>query len=196
VAHDFRVEFKAEYGISGTELDALIDSVLEKCVRKIYSRTGLLLLDPGSDVTEPHNGDGSSSFFYARQRPIQSITSIHVSTASPRAYTAAELVDADTYGFNEMTGKVAYLDGGASFAKGLNSIQLIYRPGWAAASVPEEIVDGLFEWTRSIQLRRTHSREGVQSVTAADGTINYQIGAVPPEVLDILEPFTAIRMGW
>ena len=151
-------------------------------------------------VTEHHNGDGRNGYFLSRLYPIQSITSIHESTATPRSYTATELVDSDEYGFDGETGKVYLLSSLSTrnvWTIGYDTIQFVLRPGYAnAAAVPDDLVDAAYSWTRHIHLRREQAREGVRSVNAADGSVSYESAGMPADVKEMLSPWAVQRFSW
>lgn len=200
--HTLLANYKTHYGIAGTGSDALLNSLIPKVVRKIRTLTNGLTLETGaSAVTEVHDGDGYSSAFYTRQRPIRSITTIHESTAVPRAYDADSLVDSDTYGHVALTGKVRKLAGkffatGSVWAKGYDTVQIIYVPGYADEdAIPDDLLEALYLWVRVSQLRIENGREGIRSVNAADGSVTYELAPIPAEVKPVLEAWTPLSLG-
>ena len=200
--HAFLAGFKTHYGIDAadTESDAGLNSLFPKIVSKIEQRTGgLVLIKAGTDDTEYHDGNGRTGTIFARKFPINDVTSIHTSTAIPRAYGASELVDTDDYSWDAETAKI-YLLGSttttSSFPAGQDTVQLVYRPGYEDVdAVPEDLVDAVYEWVRDSQLRNENNRQGIRSVNAADGTTSYVVGPIPDNVKDALEPWTMIELG-
>lgn len=197
--HELLTTYKTHVGSSGTANDAMLNRLLPAVLGRIQRLCGgLTLLDPGADVTEVHDGDGVTGYFYTRQRPIKSITTIHENTATPRAYAAADLVDSDDYGYASRLGKVyklSSLSSGSSWSEGYDTIQIVYRPGWAAASIPAEFLDAAFEWVLATELYLTGRRVGVQSANAQGGNVSYRLAAMPEIAKLILEPQMGLEAG-
>jgi hypothetical protein len=198
--HAFLSAYKTHYSISADTADALLNQLLDSIEKKIRLHTGGVTLVNTSDVTEVQDGDGKTGFFYTRQRPVQSITTVHENVDTPRAYDSDSLVDSDYYSFNAETGKIykisSWSTGGGVWAQGYDTVQVVYKPGYATvAAVPDDLVLALYEWVRQLQTRTENRRQGIRSANAADGSVTYDNRKMPEIVEELLESYTPIHFG-
>jgi len=197
VAHVWQAELKAALLITGAGLDTLIDSVLEDVVRAVETHIGLTLFDPGSDVTEYLDGDGTR-YLETDQAPILSVTSIHSDTT--REWTADTEVDSYLFDISDdqpeksTVGQIraVYSQSATNqifcFADGEDNVRVIYRPGWTDKdSIPPDIRRAVLRWGAfAIKTweRKTH---GVKTENMADGSVNIVDDKPPAEVERLLK---------
>lgn len=201
MAHALRTEFKSTYALTGTTFDDLIDDLLEDVIDCVEAETGVCLLDPGADVTERHTiVGGETSWIFARRRPIKSITTLHADGGIPRTFDANSLIDSDEYYYSKAgnggdpgTGRVYMLSSGYHLIEGVDTVQLVYRPGFA--TIPPFWRRIVYRWARNLYNEITQQREDVNSVQAADGTTSYVTGLPAWVKRQIEDRFPDIGMG-
>jgi len=189
--HTWLDELKAALLDSGTTQDDLLNAVLTNVEGAIEDYTGLVIFDPGADVTEYQDGTGTRKL-YLDLAPIKSITTLHVD--SSRTWAAAYLADSDSYivdtGTRGSEVRMVYdQDAAISFSKfpcGDDNIRVVYRPGWTAGAEPAGLRRAALMWAAyafKVWDSKTHA---IKAKNMADGSVTFFERQPPPEVALLL----------
>jgi hypothetical protein len=162
-----------------TKLENLIDAVSwffnTYTNRELKSRAQTELID----------GDNTDTIFI-KHYPITAITSIHVSTDTPRSYGSAELISSDDYVRYEDEGKVCLLD--SYFDKGYQTVKIIYTGGYT--TIPHELQLAAKEMCVMAWTKQKEKVIGMSSMTIAGVSTTLNFDAIMPEyVRAVLEKY-------
>ena len=165
-------EMKAFLGIETSDQDIKLELILDSMIGWIeeeFKHYGLLLGD--NELTELRDGTGDPHFF-TRFRPINSVTSVHVSASGPdQVFDATTLVPANEYVVKGGEGKVELVLGSliffgahhrphghahdvhrtSIFRFGIQNIQVIYKVG--LNPIPKDIKLALMSVVDSFNTR-------------------------------------------
>lgn len=118
----------------------------------------------GNDITEYFDGTGQD-FIIVKHVPIASVTSLY--DDANRSYGADTLIDATDYVFYADRG-IIQLDG-STFGKGLKNIKAVYKGGYTASTIPDDLrMACLLESAKTFEMRK---RLGLDSKSAQGGSV-------------------------
>jgi hypothetical protein len=140
-------------------VDADLEQLIEAASRiaNRYARRHLA----ATNYTERLSGYGGDALLL-RQRPVQSITSVHID--SNRLFgndTAVTDYEADT------PAGILYRYSG--WTRGRRNIQVVYRAGYELASVPEDLQGAVANVAYWLYRRVQENAIGIRSITSPDG---------------------------
>lgn len=165
---------KLHRGITGNELDTLIDRLIDSAsaaVEAYLSRT--IMSASHSDVRD---GNGGRSMMLA-QYPVTAVSAVTVN-GQPIPQSA---------GFGESGWRLANRSlvlEGYSFAKGLGNVQIDYTAGYS--TVPADIEQACIETILLALERRSHI--DVSSKSLAGETVSFITADLPPSARKALDP--------
>lgn len=165
-------------------LDLLISAV-DGRVKQATNRTVFTT----TTVTEYHDGDGETGWFYMREGghndiPINSVTSLHDDTDQPPTYGSDTLKSATEDYVWYPNGKVQLYSGGV-FNEGLKNIRIIYEAGNSA--VPDLLKYAATKWV--VLAFKEKDRLGVSSISGPDGSISIFRESMDTEIKRILRGY-------
>lgn len=145
------------------------------------------------DRTEYHTVESPRATIQLQHWPIVSVTSVHESTDSPRAYDAGALLTADTdYQVSAEAGQIRRLEDSelTAWPRGYRAIQVVYDSGYqdvdgspvGAATVPPDLALLCLTVAAGIYKESDRSRWGISSVTDSQGSITRFLGYLPPDM--------------
>ena len=184
-------QVKVYLQISGSTHDANLTALLDRATEAIKSFTRRELESPGSDYTHYFDGNGMDRAVILREYPVVgTVTSVHDDTG--RDFGADTLIDAGDYYVHVDEG-IIELTSGTVFAKGVANVQVKYKAGFAAGSIPEDLTMAVvylaahwFEERKNIALEGRALKDG--------GTIKH-LHDFPPQVKEMLTPYVRRRVG-
>ena len=184
-------ELKTYRGAEGSDEDARLTDAINRATFWLEGETNRKFITRGS-VTEYHSTRGQSTIQLS-QWPLISVTSIHESTASPRAYDSGSLLTADTdYVMDAETGQVHRLRSSelSPWATGRRAIKVVFDYGYADTdAVPEDLKLLALFVASGIYTESDRKRWGVSSVTDAQGSVTRFLGYLPPDMRAHLEMY-------
>jgi len=123
--------------LEGTDDDELIGDLIDRISDEIESECDRVFLAPAADVTEYYDGDGKSGVLLVKRFPIAAtgITSLHDDTE--RTYGSDTEITSDDYIIYGDEGMVKFESG--CFSKGRSNIKIVYKGGYAAADMPNDL---------------------------------------------------------
>jgi hypothetical protein len=137
--------------------------------------------------TEYHHGDGSNKLML-RQYPINSITSVHISTDSPRAYGADQLIGS-TYIINDdKSNMIYYLDG--VFSEGFNTVKVIYNGGYS--TIPYDLERAAFMLASYVWKYERDKLSNVQAMTAQNMSMTINLDEYAKFVRETIENYRRV----
>ena len=205
MAHAWQTAFKQALFITGSGNDDLLDAILLRVQRAVERYTGLILIDPGSDVTEYRCGD-ATRFVYTERAPIKSVTSVYIDAT--RQWTSTYELTSD-FRLTDLASDDPICKAGqirivpnqsgtgtefSDFAAGVDNVRIIYRPGWAAADTPDDLQSAVFIIAADRFKKWERKQHGVSKLNMTDGSLTIFSRRWPEEALEILEPW--IRRGY
>jgi len=163
-------------GIAGDEARLLINSASVK----FKNYTGRLRIINGA-VTEYQRGSGSSKF-WLHATPITALTSVQIMSDGAVSETVT------SYDYDAATGRFALHNRSIPLSEDENTLKVVYTAGWAAVSVPGDIMEGALELMRVEQDRRK-GRAGVKSESMGGHSVTFQTGDLPESVAQAWDPY-------
>lgn len=184
-----QTELAIEDGGDDARINKLIPAVSrdveDYCKRELKTATGLV---------EVLDGSGLDSIA-VRRPPINTLTSVHMTTAVPRVFDADHLIDADKYEFDADAGIVWLIDG-RWFLEGRNSVRVEYDGGlWSTTSeVPEDVQRAVVE---IIQVKLSKGKEKQYHLTS-EGREGGSLGGIrfddiPDHAREVLDRYRLRR---
>lgn len=164
-------------GIGDTLTDAVLSTLVSQVSRAIEAHCHRTFAD--TNYTEYHDGDLANEV-PLRQYPIISITSVHEDTA--RAFGSSALVSADDYTFEKDSG-LLLVD--YRLPRGNRNVKVVYRAGYA--TIPTDVELAANKWA-GVEFNRRKSGGSV-SESLGNYSTSYEVGPVPKDVDNILEPY-------
>jgi uncharacterized phiE125 gp8 family phage protein len=177
--------------ISGSAHDTRLTDLLDRTTKAIKNFTHRELEVPGSDYTHYFDGDGVGRAVVLREYPVVgTVTSVHDDT--DRAFGSGTLIDSGDYYVHTNEG-IIELTNGDVFAKGVANVQVKYKAGYAAGSIPEDLEMACiyltahwFEERKNIALASRNLKGG--------GTAGH-LHDLPPQVKEMLAPYVRGKVG-
>jgi len=173
--------------------DVLLSSLITMTSKRFESYCGRVWdNNSGNDITEYFDG-GGKSFVIVKRIPVASVTSLHDDTA--RAYGADTLINTTEYVIYNDDGLIE-LDDGGYFADGRKNVKVVYKGGYTATTIPEDLkLACIMEAAKTFEMRK---RLGVESQSNQGGSV--VIATTPvgptqllPEVRAILNIYRSYR---
>lgn len=188
-----RADVKTELGIEGSGDDDVIDRLIPAVSRDVegYCKRDL---KREAALIEVKNGSGTDRILVLRP-PINSLTSVHVSTDVPRAYDADSLIDADDLEFDAEAGLIYRIDGG-TFSRERNSTRVEYDGGlWAnQAAVPEDVQRVAIEILQVKLSKGTEKQYHLTSESREGGSLSgIRFDDIPEHAKAVLDRYRLVR---
>jgi uncharacterized phiE125 gp8 family phage protein len=161
-------------------VDGINAAVIKHCNRKLVSQ----------DFTEWRDG-GSRRILQLCEYPIISITSV---TYYDESEAATSIASTDYWTDNDagqLTLKPAAAHG-SYWIKGVHNYKVVYKVGYAAASMPNDLKLACLTWIAVLWERVEHKRQTLASESFGDRNISYRFDKIPPEVESMLAPFARL----
>lgn len=192
-------DYRAYAAAGGSDQTANIQRALRTSTSFIERRLGRNVVSRGS-LTEYHTVPWGVCRDTIRTNvyPLLSVTSVHESTSSPRAYDADSLLTVGTdYVFVSETGEIRRLCSSelAPWKPGYRAIKVIYTAGWAQADVPDELRQLCLFGAASVFKEGGLQRWGVSAATDDQGNYQRFIGYFPPDQLAMLDSYALEKYG-
>jgi uncharacterized phiE125 gp8 family phage protein len=176
--------------ISGSAHDTRLTDLLDRATKAIKNFTKRELEAPGSDYTHYFDGDGVGRAVVLREYPVVSVTSVHDDTG--RAFGSDTLIASSDYYIHTDEG-IIELASGDVFAKGVVNVQVKYKAGYAAGSIPQDLEMACiylaahwFEERKNIALASRNLKGG--------GTAGH-LHDLPPQAKEMLAPYVRRKVG-
>lgn len=192
-------DYRAYASAGGGDQSANIQRALRTSTSFIERRLGREIVSRGA-LTEYHTVPFGQIHNTIRtsQYPILTVTSVHESTASPRAYDADSLLTVGTdYVFISATGEIRRLSSSELYpwSPGYRAIKVVYTAGWAQADVPDELRQLCLFGAAAIAKESGLQRWGVSAATDDQGNYQRFIGYFPPDQLAALDSYAIEKFG-
>lgn len=178
-------EFKELARINVSDYDTEIGNLATMVSGAVETLLNRTLELPDSDVVEYHSGTGRGSMLRLRRYPITVLTSIYVDNS--RVFDSTTLMDSSYYVTDAESGIVRLLDTSAFWTRGNQNIQVTYRGGYDASTLPQGIKLGgllyaLSLWNKAQDL-------GLSSTSLAGFSTSLNQKALPVEAMRLLDPY-------
>jgi len=172
--------------ITATSENTIIARIINRCSQYAARYCGRNLIS--QDYTEYYDGNGTPTLI-VRNYPIVSVTSVNID--STRSWSSSSLVDLSSNALIDKTAGIVRLwNSGGYFYKGKANVRIIYNAGYATGSVPHDLQDAvLYMVMESYKRGYQDQRIGVQSETAGERTITYDVTEMPKRSMKILNQF-------
>jgi len=181
---------KSFIDLTGSTYDNLIELLVNACSEWIENETGRVLLASEEDVIELHDGDfdySGQNKIFAKQYPINSITSIEYKTGSLDNPTWVEFTEND-YVVDERAGIIHFTNSFGGSLKSLlpnrQNIRLTYQGGYDNA--PSDLALACIKMVAKEFNKRKSQGVTAESVGGGSVTWNEQ---VDPEVIKIIQKY-------
>jgi len=168
--------------------DDLLQLIITQTIRAANRYMRRALIDPGTDVTEDHDGHGDRRI-WVKQPPILSVTGLY--DDPERAFGAGTLIAADRYYVDAGQGMIELLSQqvfGTVFSTSQRNVRIIYRPGLAQDS--DELLDlqlAVFMWAAKLFWDSEKKLHNVSAISSTAGNVTLLIREMPKEVREILD---------
>lgn len=190
-------EVRTYKGAEGATEDPRLESAINAASIFIESQTHRRFITRGA-ATEYHSVYRERHTITLAYSPIITLTSVHESTSSPRAYNAASLLTSGTdyVSISEPTG--AYVRRLSSselypWAKGYRCIQVIYSYGYAnTAALPLDLKHLAMKLAWALYKESDRGWDGITSVTDAQGSVTRIGRLMTADMKAILDSYTQI----
>jgi hypothetical protein len=159
----------------------LLNSVSDS-FRRFTNRTRITV--PAADITEYVGGLGGL-WLFLHASPITVVTSVDVMLdgAVDEALAAADYTLFADLGALRRNGSEWPLD-----VEGDHSVRVIYRGGWAAGSVPGDVIMGAVTQMR-YERQRFDGKVGVESLSRNGESVSYETGGLLKATRDLWAPY-------
>ena len=176
---------------SGSDHDTRLTDLLDRATEAIKNFTRRELESPGADYTHYFDGDGMGRAVILREYPVVgTVTSVHDDT--DRTFDAATLIDAGDYYVHVDEG-IIELTSGTVFAKGVANVQVKYKAGYAAGSIPEDLeMATIYLAAHWFEERKNLALE---ARALGDGGTSKHLHDFPPQVKEMLAPYVRSQVG-
>ncbi len=121
--------------------------------------------------TEYHDSDGTDTFIYVLNPPVNSVTSLTMD-----AQDTATAVAAANYVTYEKSGKVQLFNDETVFSAGPQATLIVYRGGWTAANMPNALKFAVKQYAIVVFDRR---EPGVVQFSADGVNLKYDGESIP-----------------
>lgn len=167
-----------------TRATLLVNSVSALFLR-FTNRTRITV--PAADITEYVEGLGGL-WLFVHASPITVVTSVALMAngAVSQSYAAADYTTFADAGALRRNGGEWPLD-----IDGDKSLRVVYRGGWAAGSVPGDIVSGAIQQMR-YERQRLDGRVGVENMSRNGESVGYETGGMLKAVRDLWGPWRIV----
>jgi len=159
-------------GAAATE-QTFVEGLINAASWRANTETGRLLL--ARDRTDYYDGPSGGVRLFARQRPINAISSLHCDTSY--AFGDDTLIGSDSYQLYGERGLIVLTT--TVFADGPRVIRLQDNEGYV--TVPYDLEDAVMQLVLHIYKKQREKRVGVKSISTEGRTITYS-DALPDDV--------------
>lgn len=164
--------------------DSFVEWLIKTVEQHIKNRTGRNQLESGA-VTEYHDGDGVTGYFFTNEFPITAVTSLHDDPVHPHTYAAGYLISTDDYEWYG-DGRIELVTG--TFNAGLKNIKVVYTAGYA--TVPKDLEYLATKWVA--MAIKGKDRIGISSQSGADGSVTVFNSFLDPDMMAILNQYSSL----
>jgi hypothetical protein len=166
-----------------TRLEVLIDAVSyffnNKTNRQLKARA----------LTEYYDGDGTNKILL-NSYPVNSITTLHISTDVPRTYGSSQLINSDYYD-SDTEGVLCYFDG--VFPKGFKTVKIAYNGGYS--TIPHDLEQAALIMCQYLWMIEKHKKAGMQSISQDRASVSLKESDIPDFVSKVLEKYERKYFG-
>jgi hypothetical protein len=178
-------ELRGYMDVQGTTQDTALEDSINRATTWLEEQTSRKFITRG-EVGEYHTVRPDEHTIRLGEWPIISVTSVHESTDSPRAYDADSLLTANTeYQLIAESGLIRRLSSSELtwWARGYRAIKVLYHYGYAnEAAIPADLKLLCLFVATSMFKESDRARWGVSSVTDAAGSVTRFLGYLPPDM--------------
>lgn len=196
--HDWLSDLKTHLGETQVDAsrDAHLNLLLSQVAATVRAYCGRDVIDPGSDVTEYHNG-AARGIIAVRRPPILSVTSLH--DDSEREWGSASEIESDDYIVTEGPGLIELKKDrifGSVFGDAVKNVRVIYRPGVAEDSADLIALQlAVFRWVARIYRIADRQLDHVKGESSAAGNLQMFDHTMPKDVEMICGRFRLLDLG-
>jgi len=178
-------EFRAYVGAQGASEDSALEASINRATAWIEDQTSRKFITRG-EVGEYHTVRPDEHTIQLGEWPLISVTSVHESTTTPRAYDAASILTVATeYQAVNERGLIRRLSSSnlTWWARGYRAIKVLYDYGYATSTViPDDLKMLCLFVAASMFKESDRARWGLSSVTDAQGSVTRFLGYLPPDM--------------
>ena len=184
-------EVKAHMQLANSNDDTLLASIVAGCNRAAFPLLGGRFIKRGSvdfdDVCDVESDDCTR--VYLDQYPISSVTSVSlVSLLGNDTLQLQKTYAATDYQIDRSGGALVLVRYGV-WPEGQNVLRVLYKAGWAAGSIPGDLVKAICEWSSVIYSRVKNKRLDVTSIALADQQQTFAIDAMPRSARNTIDGY-------
>ncbi|HUU96856.1 MAG TPA: hypothetical protein VM487_14045 [Phycisphaerae bacterium] len=159
---------------NANEIRLAINSVSARF--KLYTGRKAIL---SATVTEWQRGRGLD-YLWLHATPLTSITSVELYSGG----AVSDTIASGDYSYNATTGRL-YLHGSiAQYTEGEENVKVVYVGGWAAASVPGDLMQSALELMK-LDKARLEGRIGVRSEGREGFSASYDPDDLPASIVQV-----------
>ena len=193
-----RTNVKTALGITGTKFDSAIDALLAQVTDLVQTYCRRTFAQ--ATYTEYYKAFGEgSTVLVLRQYPVDSVTSVHVSTELPRSYGSDELLTADEDYFLEDAdaGLLERVDGGVWPAKA-KATKVVYVAGYS--TIPGDLERAAIEII-CMKMYKAGAGGGnllypFQGISQGEGAVTgVRLNDIPPQTREVLDAYRDKRVA-
>ena len=158
--------------------------------QRFIDECGRKFITPSEDVTETFSGDGESEYY---------VRHCHISSLTKAQYRLDETwndLDSTNYPLStdSDTGRIWFTRQNSSFWEGKDNWRVLYKYGWAQASIPDSLKLACALMVRRDVLK-VEGKEGVQSESFGDVTTSFNLSTIPDDIKQVLNRYRRVVGG-